>query len=78
MARAFRCIVIAEEECDGDVHEFDTSAELEAFRDGVSEGSRHYGAGSCSTYTVEDLPEAESDAPHRARLIRQYLLGETP
>lgn len=70
-------IIVAEGECDGEVHKYETEKEANAFCSGVTAGANQYGAGGCSAYTREDLaildPEDEGDA-QAIEYIKQYLL----
>lgn len=69
-------IIIAEGECNGEVYGFPTQNEASAFCRGVRAGSRLYGAGSCSAYTLDDvdgLSTEDEDEAREIELIRKYL-----
>jgi hypothetical protein len=68
------CIIIAEEECNGEVFEFETQKEAAAFCTGVHEGAGLYGCGSCKAYTLADLEQLDSeDDAEDIAFIEQYL-----
>lgn len=72
----FKCIIVAEGDCDGDVYEFETKEKMEGFKEGVSAGAGQYGCGSCSAVSIEDLkhlnPNDEFDVPY-IEAINEFL-----
>lgn len=53
-SKPFRCVVIAEGDIDG-VYAFESAEAMDGFREGVGVGASLYGAGSCRTYTEDDI-----------------------
>lgn len=72
----FKCIIVAEGECDGRVYLFDTLETMEGFKEGVGEGASQYGCGSCMALSIDDLgrfdPNDKYDLPY-ITAINEYL-----
>lgn len=68
-----RAVIITEAEYECTML-FKSKRQLETYRRGFSKGADCYGAGNHGIYTLDDLPECESEGMcETAAIIRKYL-----